>query len=54
MSKDTSAKYYQNNKERPKKCHAKNIEAIPKKEKQKSANMGAKKIKISLKIKNKK
>ena len=33
MSKDTSGKYYQNNKERLKKSHAKNIEAIPKKEK---------------------
>ena len=53
MSKDSSCKYYQHNRERLKKNLMKNIEIFPKKEKKKSDNMSVNHIKISLKIKNK-
>ena len=39
MSKDSSAKYYQNNKERPQKMVVKGIKVFLKKKKEKSNNM---------------
>ena len=53
MSKDLSAKYYQDNRERLQKRLVKNIKLFPKEKKRKSDDMDAKYIKISLKMKNK-
>ena len=55
MSKDLSAKYDQDNKEKlqNKKIVMKGIKVFPKKEKGKSGNMVENTIKVSLKMKNK-
>ena len=54
MSKYSSAKYYQDNKERlQKKNFRKNYQSLSKEEKEKSNNTGINYIKISLKMKNK-
>ena len=53
MSKDLSAKYYQDNRERLQKRLVKNIKLFPKEKKRKSDDMDVKYIKISLKMKNK-
>ena len=51
MSKNLSAKYYQENKERLKKNIVKNIKIILRKKKNKSNNMVVNNTKISQKIK---
>ena len=53
MSKNLSAKYYQENKERPQKKLVKNIKIFLKKKKLKSNSMIVNVIKISQKMKNK-
>ena len=53
MSKNSSAKCYQNNKERPQKKVLKDIKVFLKKEKGKNENMVVNDTKIYLKMKNK-
>ena len=53
MSKDSSAKHYQNNKERLEKKIVKDIKAFLKKKKRKSNNMVMNDTKIYQKMKNK-
>ena len=53
MSKDSSAKYYQNNKERLQKNLVKGIKVFLKKKKKKSNNMVVNDVKIYQKMKNK-
>ena len=53
MSKDSSAKYYQNNKERLQKKGRKRYQSISKEEKEKSNNMVVNDTKISQKMKKK-
>ena len=53
MYKDSSAKYYQNNKERLQKKHVKDIKVFLKKKKKKSGNMIVNNTKIYQKTKNK-
>ena len=54
MSKDSSAKHYQNNKKKTtKKSLVKNMEVFLKKKKNKGNSMGVNETKISLKTKNK-
>ena len=53
MSKDSSAEYYQDNKERIQKKLVKDIKVFLKKKKKKSDNISMNDIKISLEMKNK-
>ena len=53
MSKDSSAKYSQENKERLQKMLVRNITVFIKKKKKKSSNMVVSNTKISQKMKNK-
>ena len=53
IPKDSSAKYYQNNKERLKKKARERYQSISKEEKEKNDNMVAKVTKIYQKMKNK-
>ena len=53
MSKTLSAKYYQENKERPQKKFVKDIKIFLKKKRKKSSNMVVNITEISRKIKNK-
>ena len=53
MSKDSSAKYYQNNKERLQKKSREKYRSLSEEEKTRRDNMAANNINISLKIKSK-
>ena len=53
MSKDSSTKYYQNNKERLQKKSVKDIKVLVRKTKKKSGNMVLNNTKIYQKMKNK-
>ena len=53
MSKNSSAKYYRDNKERLQKRLVENMKVLLKKKKKKSNNIGVRNIKISLNMKNK-
>ena len=53
MFKDSSAKYYHDNKEKLQKKALERYQSLSKEEKEKSNNMGMNNIKISLKMKNK-
>ena len=53
MSKNLSAKYYQENKERLQKKFVKDIKILPRKKKKKDNNMVVTSTKISQKMKNK-
>ena len=53
MFKNSSAKYYQNNKEKPRKNICERYQSISKEEKEKGNKMVMKNTKIYLKLKNK-